>query len=288
MKRTSNGVATPHLIALAFVALGLQAIPAQQATAPVPPKAPVATVNLINATGLGGELVIDFNDKPESRLVLAPGNATGMDEYPTGSTTIRVSHPSCATPEEQKFTFKPNERINLLVHTVVKPSVNGTGATTTLAILPLQHLPSPGKTTISLLNCDALARTQSVALNGTEQRLGPLQPVHLGELPVVDSYALTFKGAEIMPAYEPLTLDHVYFIVYTDLENPHLKGVMVIDRKPGTVDEELELRKKEIAKRLERERKAAEWIMKELDRKTQERAEARAQRQKQRLDELKR
>lgn len=118
--------------------------------------------------------------------------------------------------------------------------------------------------------------------------LEPLQPMHLTELAAVGSFALTFKGSEVMAPYEPLTEDHAYLVVYVDQENPRLNGVVITDRKRGTVDEELDLKKKEVAQRIARERKAAEWVLKELDRKTQERAEARAQRQKQRTPENKR
>lgn len=288
MKKASSILTMAHLATLVFLAFGSQAICAQQTTAPAVSKTPVAHVNLINATGLGGELLVDINDKPENRLLLALGGATEMDEYPTGSTVVKISHPACTGPQETKLTLKADERLNIVVHSIVTPGDNGARPTTTLALLTLKHLPSPGKTTLSLLNCDALARNHSVALNGVEQTLNPLQPVHLNELPEAESYALTTKGANVMAAYEPLTLDHAYLVVYTELENPQLKGLVVVDRKPGTSEEELELKKREIAKRVERERKAAEWVMKELDRKTQERTEARAQRQKQRADELKR
>lgn len=271
-----------------FLAWGSNSMVAQQGGAPTPPRTPVAFLNLINASGLAGNLSVEFNNKAEDTLEIPLSGDTGMNELLPGTIALKISHANCPKSEEQKLTLKANERLNVVVHAITKIGENGTSPTTRLALLPLQHLPSPGKNTLSLLNCDALGQLQTLALNGVEQLLPPLQPVHLKELAPAASYALTFKGTEVMAPYEPMTQDHAYLVVYTNLESPRLEGVVVTDRKPGTQEEEMELKKKEIAKRIERERKAAEWVLKELDRKTRERTEARAQRQKQRAAELKR
>lgn len=245
----------------------------------------MAYFNVVNVTGLEGEVTVLTNNKQEESRALSKGGETGECAVPSGSVTIKVSHPACPADVEQKFVLKVNERLNLLVHTLVVKGENGRAPTTKLALLPLQHLPSPGKATLTLLNCDAQSRPQTLALNGAEMTLEPLQPMHMTELTAAGSFALTFKGSEVMAPYEPLTEDHAYLVVYVDLENPRLNGVVISDRKRGTVDEELDLKKKEVAQRIARERRAAEWVLKELDRKTQERAEARAQRQKQRAPE---
>lgn len=285
MKRTFDLFAMRTLMLLALAcSLTPRGLPAQAASEPAPPP-PVAYFNVVNVTGLEGEVTVLTNNKQDESRALSKGGETGECAVTPGSVTVKVSHPACPADVEQKFVLKVNERLNLLVHALVVKGENGRAPSTKLALLPLQHLPSPGKTTLTLLNCDAQSRPQSLALNGAEMTLEPLQPMHMTELTAAGSFALTFKGSEVMAPYEPLTEDHAYLVVYVDLENPRLNGVVISDRKRGTVDEELDLKKKEVAQRIARERRAAEWVLKELDRKTQERAEARAQRQKQRAPE---
>jgi hypothetical protein len=288
MKRTFDLITMRTFLLLVLAScLTTRGLLAQSPSEPAPPP-PAAYVNVVNVTGLEGEVTVLTNNRQDESRAFSKGGETGECTVTPGSVTIKVSHPACPTDVEQKFVLKVNERLNLLVHALVVKGENGSAPTTKLALLPLQHLPSPGKTTLTLLNCDAQSRPQSLALNGAEMTLEPLQPMHLTELAAVGSFALTFKGSEVMAPYEPLTEDHAYLVVYVDQENPRLNGVVITDRKRGTVDEELDLKKKEVAQRIARERKAAEWVLKELDRKTQERAEARAQRQKQRTPENKR
>ncbi|WP_265595399.1 hypothetical protein [Verrucomicrobium sp. BvORR106] len=288
MKRTFDLVAMRTLMLLVLAcSLTTRGLLAQSPSESAPPP-PSAYVNVVNVTGLEGEVTVLTNNKQDESRALSKGGETGECAVTPGSVTVKVSHPTCPADVEQKFVLKVNERLNLLVHALVVKGENGSAPITKLVLLPLQHLPSPGKTTLTLLNCDAQSRAQSLALNGAELTLEPLQPMHLTELAAAGRFTLTFKGSEIMAPYEPLTEDHVYLVVYVDLENPRLNGVVITDRKRGTVDEELDLKKKEVAQRIARERKAAEWVLKELERKTQERAEARAQRQKQRAPEIKR
>lgn len=274
-------------LAMALIALGPVAS-AQESITQNAIETPSAFINVINTTGLDGDTTIEYNLVKENATPVAVGSQSGMISVTPGTITLKVSHPSCPANEEQKLTLKANEQLNVVIHANIKPGENGAPPTVKLALLPLQHLPSPGKNTLSLLNCDALGQLQSLALNGAEQTLPHLQPVHLKELAPAEAYTLTIKGKEVMAPYEPLSPDHAYLVVYTHLETRRLEGVVVTDRKPGTQEEEMELKKKEVAKKIERERKAAEWVLKELDRKTQERAEARAKRQKERTAELKR
>lgn len=274
-------------LAIALIALGPVAS-AQESITKNTIETPSAFINVINTTGLDGDTTVEYNLVKENATPVAVGSQSGKIAVTPGTITLKVSHPSCPANEEQKLTLKANEQLNVVIHANIKPGENGAPSTAKLALLPLQHLPSPGKNTLSLLNCDALGQLQTLALNGAEQTLPHLQPVHLKELAPAEAYTITIKGKEVMAPYEPLSPDHAYLVVYTHLESRQLEGVVVTDRKPGTQEEELELKKKEVAKKIERERKAAEWVLKELDRKTQERTEARAKRQKERAAELKR
>lgn len=250
-----------------------------------PAASPVSTpaesfVYIANATGLPGEVAVEVDGKTDAAMQIPMGGYTGMNSLAPGTYTLKFSRDGVASVEH-KLTLKMNERANLLIHVRVTPGEGGGAPAQKLEVMPLTHQPTPGKKTLTLLNCDAMGRTQELALNGEPFALEPLKALHIAELPDAAQYSLTFKGVEIMAPYQPLVADHAYLIVYADLVSPRLNGILVSDRKRGTLEEEMDYKKKEVAQRIAREKAAAEWVLKELDRRTQERAEARAQRQRQ-------
>lgn len=260
------------------------ALPAQQPSPPAsePAAPPQGFVNLVNATGLEEALRVVINGDELGALDMGPGSDSGMIGVTLGSVVIRVSHPKILVPAEQTFPVKLNERLNVVVHASATAGEGGKAVSPKLAFLTLPSMPTPDKNTISVVNCDALNRSQTLAVNGTEVQLPPLQPVHLSDLAPQENYALTFKGHQVMAPYAPVAPDHAYFVVYVDLQNPRLNSLVVMDRRPGSPAEEQDKLKREVARRIARERAAAEWVLGEIARRTQERKEARVERQKQR------
>jgi hypothetical protein len=187
-------------------------------------------LEVVNATGLPGDLQVAIDDKPvQGGRGYSSGGSTGALGFVPDTLEIKFRHPACPEITSVSLTLDHQDNALVAVYYINKTDPETGELIKELKVETIKPEPTPEEMHLSLVTIDPRNAIGALSINGTEIPLEPFKPRRVS-LPKEGNFRITHAGKDITPPLLIENKEHHLVFAFVDEASRSIVGNLFIAR----------------------------------------------------------